>query len=258
MNKFQIILFFNFLVLAAQIKPENKIITQQINEKNHDRGNYTSNQFILLTMLYNEKNQKRIDEYLACLEKNLCHENISEIRVFYDTSKDSDDNKILDFLKEHKIPTILVNDRVSFKQFFDYANLHLKNKKIILSNADIYFNDTLNLISNYSLENKFIALTRWEVQTDGSLEYYKGNQPGFSQDTWIFESPIINFDLETIKMGTVACDNRLSYLAKQLGLNILNPSLSVQCCHLHTSKIRNYDPAPVPKNRLYVQPTILD
>ncbi len=209
--------------------------------------------FNLITVLYNEKNAKRVDEYISCFEKNLAHECIDEICVVYDRSGDFGETVVLDFLKSKHIKIVYVDGRPSYGFCFDLANKIFPDSKVILSNADIYFNETLNLLSDYDLTNKFLAITRWAILEDGRIEPYvdKQGKPNiFSQDTWIFKTPLKKFKNDAIEIGVPACDGRIAFQARKEGLQILNPCLSVQCCHLHASEIRNYSFSNIQKHEV--------
>ncbi len=204
-----------------------------------------SRKFKLLTTLYNEKNEKRFLEFVTCIENNLKNTSIDTIHVIYDTSKDDSKNSmLLNYLKSKKIRLSYISDRASYGDFFKIANKKYPNCRVIVSNADIFFNETLSLLEACDLSNKFIALTRWNVQADGSLTECAPN--GGSQDVWIFQTPLPKFENDTIKIGLLGCENVIAYQAQKSGLTLFNPSFSIQCCHLHLSKIRNY-----PGNRPY-------
>lgn len=215
-------------------------------------SNEKSNTFILFTMLYNESNQERRQEYIDCLERNLKHCAISQIHVLYDTTSDDDDCVLLDYIKQKPIRITYIKGRATFDDFFNVANADYVDCKIIISNADIYFNGTLHFLKNYNLINKFVALTRWNVQEDGFLTRFvynivvgrNGNRKDhpnyYSFDTWIFQSPIRKFEDASFRLGTWGCDGYIAYQAKRAGLELVNPCLTVQCCHLHVSEVRNY------------------
>jgi hypothetical protein len=201
--------------------------------------------FKLITFLFNETNQQRIDEYITCIEKNLAHKCIDKVHVIYDPSKDSanNENKILNYLKSKNIEINYVAGRPSFKYCFDLANKNYPNSKIILINADIYFNETLNLLMNYDLTNKFLPLTRWNVKNDGKLELFDIGTPwnGLSHDCWIFQTPIRTImETDIFKLGTWNVESIVSYYANKSGLTVLNPCLTIQACHLHNSQIKHY------------------
>lgn len=122
---------------------------------------------------------------------------------------------------------------------FDLANKEYPNNRIIVSNADIFFDETLQLLDPYDLHGKFLTLSRWEVRRDGTLSEHSFS--GGSHDTWIFKTPLPVLDeSRLIKIGTLGCENVIAYQAQQCGLELFNPSYSIKCCHLHRSQIRNY------------------
>jgi hypothetical protein len=131
------------------------------------------------------------------------------------------------------------------------------NKKIIICNADIYFNETLFHLNDYNLSRKFLALTRWDKKKDGSIVPYRRSgmrDTTDSQDAWIFQTPIPPFKYDKIMLGVMGCDNRIAYRAKEAGLIILNPCKTIQAIHLHMSGIRNFDPKQSPHPSLRKQP----
>jgi hypothetical protein len=218
----------------------------------HAEGNFT-----LITMLYNETNDERIVEYLTCLDQNLKHPDMKQIHVVYDTSKDNAQNRILDYLKQQNLIITYVTGRETYDFCFKLANELYANSVVIVSNADIYFNETLHLLIDYDLTNKFLALTRWNVTRDGSLAIYywkDGRKAERSQDTWIFKTPLRQFDDPTVQIGVPHCDGRIAYEAQKSGLTVLNPCLTIQCCHLHLSGLHNYTAAPFPHGRAIAVP----
>lgn len=204
----------------------------------------------LITVLYNETNLQRIQEYKTCLQNNLEHPSIDHIHVFYDTSRDDGNNYLLEYLKQQKITISLIQGRPSFIYCFRFANDIFPNRKVMLSNADIFFNNTLEILENYNLSGKFLAITRKEVAADGSLSYmrskaYVGRREG-SQDVWIFNTPIPVFKRDDIKLGTLHCEGEVAFQMMQLGLQVINPFFSIDCLHLHLSGIRHYADRPIP------------
>lgn len=211
--------------------------------------------FVLLTVLYNETNSQRLQEYKTCIEHNLQHLDIGTIHVLYDRAKDSGDVELLTYLKTQPVTITYIDDRPTFGYCFDVANRLYPDCRVILCNGDIYFNHTMQLLENYDLTNKFIVLTRWDVQTDGTLKIFaqydkKGNfdakMSALSQDAWIFKTPMRTFPNAHIRMGTWACDGYIAYQAYMAGLHVTNPCLSIQCCHLHQSGVRHWTPQSTP------------
>lgn len=197
----------------------------------------SSSKFKLITTLYHETNETRCLEYITCIEKNLQNPLIDTIYVIYETTKDKAyGNKLLDYLKSKKIKITYTTERPSYGVFFELANKEYPNSKVIVSNADIFFNETLNSLTHYDLRNKFLALTRWNVAQDGTLT--ECSPRGSCQDTWIFQTPLPPFENTAIKLGTWGCEHAIAYQAQKSGLFVANPSRSIQCCHLHLSEYR--------------------
>ncbi len=216
----------------------------------------TMSKFVLIIPLYNEINENRTNEYITCLMKNLAHKSIEQVHVIYDTSKDSEKNRIFTYLKNNaNIRITFSNKRPSYEYCFQLANSFYPGKKIILSNADMFFNDTLALLENYDFTNTFFALTRWNCLNDGSLEIFKQyNAQGkfiktdseSSQDVWIFKTPIKHINCDDICLGLMACDSVIAYRAQKSGLIVKNPCLTIQCCHLHLTEKKDYTKQPRP------------
>ncbi len=212
--------------------------------------------FKLIIVLYNETHPQRLQEYLECLQRNRAHSSIDTIHVIYDISKDTSDTPLLQCLFEQEIPITYIRGRPSYGFCFKVANNKYPGSKIILINGDIYFNETLKLLETYDLHNKFLALTRWNIASDKSLRIFKQyinnkfNQKlsEYSQDTWIFETPLRAFNsrINYILLGTMQCDSRIAYEAIAAGFTVLNPCLTIQCCHLHLSGIRHYNAKQLP------------
>jgi FkbM family methyltransferase len=188
---------------------------------------------ILLTGLYNEMNPSRRAELRECLRRNAENEFIELVVVF---NEDTHPPEIDSVLSLPKIKLVQHDRRVTFKDLFDYANLQLNGTRAIIANADIFFDHTLARLNGYSLLGKLLCLSRWDVQPDGSANFFE--HPS-SQDAWIFETPIAEFKCD-FQMGMLGCDNRLAWEADHAGLELSNPGRTVRANHLHVSLVRNY------------------
>lgn len=200
--------------------------------------------FVLYTSLYNETNPQRQNEYLYCLQKNLAHPSIKEIVVYYDQSKDHLENSvILDYLKNAPVKLFLSEGRPTYHHLLAHANEEYPNHNIMISNGDIFFDETLELIHSISLKNKFICLSRWDMLSETVTEshpFHNDGVPAASFDVWIFQTPIVNFDDVGIYLGTQHCDGYIAYRAYRANYQVFNPCLSIICHHYHLSGIRNW------------------
>lgn len=198
--------------------------------------------FVLFTTLYNEKKELRQNEFIFCLEKNIHHPSIKKIVILYESKKKQDFLKKLKDLEnfEKKVEVIFIEERPTFEQFFNLANIFYRDQKIIIANADIHFDNTLDLIYKRQLKNKLLALTRYDKNQNGEYELNGGYQLlSSSQDTWIFQAPIKSF-FSDIQLGKLGCDPALAYSALSAKLNVVNPSRTILSYHVHSSNIRTY------------------
>jgi hypothetical protein len=197
------------------------------------------NKYKLITTLYNETNRKRIKEYKKCLKRNGNHMLIDEIHVLYDTEKDDSrrQSRLLKFLeKKAGIRSGYIKGRPTYEEMFNYANAQFPGSRIIICNADIYFNETLFLLNDIGLEKMFLVLSRWDLVSGekARLIHDKLNDFNYmSADAWIFKTPLsINFTCD-YRLGTMFCDSFLNAQLFKSGLNVYNPCFDVQACHLH-------------------------
>lgn len=206
--------------------------------------NSQNNRFILMTTLYHETDSARIEEYKTCILHNLQNKNIEKIVIIFDYSKDSNSYDLIDFLKTLPVTIYFKNGRATYGDFFDLANNTFPNRNIVLVNGDIFFDETFDTLNDFNLDKKFLAITRWNIEKNGTIELTKHYQTGLanpgSHDTWIFRSPITIPNAHTIPLGIMQCDGAIAFLAQKAGYTLLNPCLSVHCLHLHQSPVRHY------------------
>jgi len=191
--------------------------------------------------------------------KNVCCETTSTrvfkaIVVFYDTSLDSKHNDLLgkDLLgKLQSLPLKLVwtTGRPTFRDLIRHANSKYPGRRILTSNGDIYFDQTLALLDSYDLNGKLLCLSRREMGNTGEMYF---GCPSCSQDAWIFETPFPDSPFD-IPVGLMGCDERLVWETQKAGLLVSNPCKTISICHRHSSDVYSPgrgDKAPGPWQRL--------
>jgi hypothetical protein len=192
---------------------------------------------ILLAGYYEDKNAARQAELLECLRLNVENTLLDEIHLFVEEPVGSDELRAArPLLCSRKIRLVERGLRVTYQDMFDYANAHLQNRRTVIANADIFFDHTLARLNGYDLSGKLLCLSRWDVQRDGSFQFFE--HPA-SQDAWVFQAPVPEFPCD-FHLGLPACDNRLAWEAARAGLALSNPSRSVRALHLHLSQVRRY------------------
>lgn len=196
----------------------------------------------LIIEYFKSSNEQRDIEYKYCLNENIKNKSIQKIWVFIS------DESILD-IQSDKIEIIKIQSRPTYQFIIDWSSQNLKDEICIISNGDIFYNDTLSLLDS-NLDNTFVALTRWDLlQNNGQwvAQFYNHPWRGnittgqLSQDCWIYKSPIKTDDRLNFTMGKPGCDNRIVQIYHELGYNVKNPSLQIQSLHLHTTNYRTYN-----------------
>lgn len=184
---------------------------------------------ILLIEYFRHPNDNRHKEYINCLEENIRNSHITKIDVVIS------DNSIFPF-DDEKVTITKRENRPTYKDFFEICNTKYVGEICIISNSDIIFTD-LSMVTHESMENRFVCLSRWDIQRDGSIKLFDRQD---SQDVWIFKSPIVFKEDPNFNLGKPGCDNRISYMAKESGFIVNNPAKQIITKHLHLTNLRNY------------------
>jgi hypothetical protein len=204
---------------------------------------------------YADPHPARRDEFVECLRRNLANPHLDEVHVMVEERApafDPDADPLGAFAD--KLTLVPHGRRLTYQGVFEYANGHLAGRRVIAANADIYFDGTLRHLRMCDLSSTLLCLSRWDVQPDGSSRFFEHD---WSQDAWIFETPIRAFPSE-FHLGLLGCDNRIAFEARRAGLTLANPGRSIRAHHLHVTNVRRYrwserlhgDTAPVPATSL--------
>jgi len=188
-------------------------------------------------------NQNRHKEIRTCLIKNVLNKLISKIyllneRIYKKEELGIDSNKIVQ---------VNIKNRLKYADVFRYINDNSIEGYNIFMNSDIFLDETINNLqkTNIHLNKKMYALLRYEcINLDKYKESKLFGPRADSQDTWIIHS---NFNVTNeeckifnFEFGKPGCDNKLIYLMKTLGYNVLNEPDFIRTYHLHNTQIRNY------------------
>jgi hypothetical protein len=196
----------------------------------------------LLIEYFKSNNSDRDKEFKTCISENVKNRFIDKIFVFIS------DDSVLD-IESDKIEIVKVEKRPSYLFLFDFCSQNLKDEICIISNTDIFFDDTLKYLET-DLTNQFLCLTRWDIvpyQGGLGMQFYdhpwRGNLTTgmLSQDCWIFKSPIPLDTRCDFLMGKPGCDNRISQILHENGYNVKNPSKQIVTKHLHITNHRTYN-----------------
>jgi hypothetical protein len=196
-----------------------------------------SKSMILLTGFYLDPEPSRHDEFLEWIRRNEANDAFDEIQVCVEDPVDPTQIRLAHpSLANPKVRLFAHGRRVTYRDFFFYANRHFPGQIVVIANADTFFDHTLRRLESYDLSGKLLCLSRWDVRENGTACFFEHS---CSQDAWIFQAPIGEFFCD-FYLGMLGCDNRLAWEAARAGLEISNPGRSVRTCHLHLSGVRWY------------------
>lgn len=196
-------------------------------------------EFHYVTTLKNEVESERQNELFRSICENLENQNISTLTVFYEGVENDEMFKKIKTINSSKLLIENINFRPSLEYIFSYCNTNFPKQYIIVSNADISFDRSLNKIKPSGLENTILALSRynkigseWEVSDIGFFKNHKYYSA--SQDAWIFQTPLECNPgiMDRFWLGKWGVEKFINYFIK-LGYQVKNPCLELKTYHHH-------------------------
>ena len=212
---------------------------------------------VIITQYYRVKNEdssyclERQKEIDFCLIQNCENPFIDQIHLLLDEEVD------LPFLPDKSLKKIIkknIKKRLTYEYAFNYYNKYLSNMICILQNADIYTDQSIEIVKHINFDLKVVlALNRYETNNhlmnglcnndymEHSSNYLLPYQASvWSQDAWVWKTKDIMVIPESnFELGIVGCDNYIAKLFKENGYHIINPSYLVcvnHCDHLSIEK----------------------
>jgi hypothetical protein len=205
-------------------------------------------------------NATREYELHSCLKKNLNNQYINKIiipessRVIFSEFADlkiAHQGKVselknwedrIEFLDVKSSEDILIPDGGTFWNFSDICEGYLDNggqNRLIISNSDIEFNETLKIADDFDLNTTALSLSAWNVEGFSLTFIYPKpfDLACSSQDCWIIKPARKIKDIK-VPIGTHLCESRIANSFKQVGLKTVNPSYSIITRHIH----QNHNP----------------
>lgn len=231
----------------------NRALPSEITFKN----NIFPNEVWLITQFFQHKDENRYLEIKECLEHNCNCKYIDKI-VLINEKDYSKEYKSLDI--NSKIQQIITKKRLTYSDFIRYVYEKVpENVFVILSNADIYFDESLKNLWKINMEDRMLGLLRWDVRPktvlnkSSSLYDAQSKQESKlfgprsdSQDSWIFLTDSIkkrewDYSKFNFQLGQAGCDNVFTGLILRQKFVISNPALTIKTHHIHNTNIRNYN-----------------
>lgn len=199
---------------------------------------------IWITHFYGSSLPERNNEINKCLKRTAENEHIHRLFVFSNEQTQVEHGE-----------KVLCEKPPTLQQIFDFVNATIEPGNIVLiSNADIYPDDTIKLVDKMS-DNHALALTRWHhLDPNNEFSWYRIIQD--SQDTFVMKTPIRpgNFDYQFGSIG--GSDNKTCYELYKAGYDVINPSLIIRTHHLHFTGCVSW--MDIPKHQppyMFVWPT---
>lgn len=188
----------------------------------------------LIVQYYRSVDPARQVELDTCLRNNLVNQFISKVHLLTEEKFD-----FVQFPNVDKIVQRVVGERLTFEMAFSYANDFDSEGDLIwiLSNADIYFDESLKLVEWEYLDGVVYALTRHDVQADGAIKLVDSAFAHGCQDAWFFRSPLpLNSMFTQFYLGIPGCDNRIANEFIQAGSKVINPAYLLRSLHLDLTR----------------------
>lgn len=207
--------------------------------------NVSSDDIFLITQFYIDSNNKRLDELLFCLKKNVTSGFFKKIILInekiYTSSQLGLSQHEMKYIKQ-----INNENRMTYQHAFSAARDMNLIGYIVISNSDIFFDNTiLNIYKScLSTSKSLYALVRFEYKGEKNLnECSLHSNTSMSQDVWIIHNKylptcdeIINLN---IFLGCRGCDNAIAYKLNNLGYVLKNEPYTVRTYHNHNSFVRS-------------------
>ena len=240
----------NFIIKSDIVKIRgNTYITCNADEK-YNTNTEKKDKVNLFTQFFISDDKERFNENLFCLHKNIKNHVIDRIFLLNEriyTAKEMRLKKI-----PSKVIQINMRKRLMFSDVFKAIRRFRIKGYLILSNLDIFFNETLKNIYLTSIKEKRIVYSQLRYEYDNPLKRLKS----CSQDTWIYHSghPVRNINSFNYYFGQPGCDTRTNYLLWEQGFKCHNHPSVINCIHVHKDKKRNYKLKHIKKKLLQVFP----
>jgi len=201
-----------------------------------------------ITQYYVPSQNKRAKEINMTLAKNIENNYIDKIILL--------NEKEYSLPNSSKITQVVINKRLFYDDVIRYIYTTIpENSIVVFANSDIYLDETIRHVWSTNLDDKFMALLRYENNVIFGPR-------ADSQDTWILNSNSVKqrvwkYEDFNFSFGKSGCDNAITLEMLRMKYLVVNPSLTIKTHHLHNSDIRTYDKQDIVSKNiyLYIEPT---
>ena len=113
---------------------------------------------ILITEYFKSDLEERDNEIINCIKNNIKSNLFDQIVLLNEK----------DILDIDGVINEITSQRLTFKYAFEYANDNFQNEIIVFANNDIFYDTTLLKVKKQNMNNKFLALLRYDITDDDS------------------------------------------------------------------------------------------
>jgi hypothetical protein len=172
---------------------------------------------------------------LYCLYRNLSNKLIDKVILFVDNCEFNN-------IFNEKLIVVPIQTRLSYKMWMDYADKEYPEDIKILSNSDVYFDESLSFLDQINeWENRLYVLTRKDLTKDGniipsSLVYNPNNTEQIShqhcQDAWIYKNKLKSDFNNNYNLGAMHCENGFRISAQESGICVFSLFNNIELTHV--------------------------
>lgn len=225
------------------------IYDQYANQHNYvDTNTINQSKIALFVQWYNGDNIHNIEK---CILNNIDNKNINKVHIFCE----NDTEKYLPakILNTPKCVTSIINKRLSYSDWILYSSKHYDGYIKILSNSDIYFDDTISIIKRKKFSHNIMyAITRKDLDKNGNIvdshDYYEDSScptnPLYSHDAWIYyeEPHLPDEDIQEyfdFDLGKGNCDRLFKKFLNKQKIKVENLYPEINAIHIDYRKKKN-------------------
>ena len=211
-----------------------------------------------ITQYYTPPKPKRRREITKCLEENIKSPLISKV-ILLNEQKES-----LEGFQSSKLVEKIIGHRLTYRDVFQEIQNIPDNVIVAFANADICIdNKSWRDVWNINLENRCLALLRWDVPAEGMGGAKLFGPRADSQDTWVVLAKDVKKRLPEMlqgsdfQFGRMGCDNAIAMEFLKNKFLVVNPALSLKTWHYHSSEVRGYNQQDIVDKPIfhYIQPS---
>jgi len=216
------------------------LVNASVNEPDSFKEQFQNgkvNKINLITQYYLDSSAERQKELDRCLVQNIACNQIDCIHLLLESESDTPTQLIGD---SKKVKVTILGHRWKYIDAFQYCNENLDGQICVISNSDIFFDQTLHCLHFTSMRGKLLAITRIDVTSEDKLIFNEWTA-AICQDTWVTQAPIPAQIVEKsdFYFGWRGCDNHVAWLFRENLYHILNPCLKIATRHCHATEKRN-------------------